>query len=67
MQLIWGVKAIYAPYRNGSDEVVESSMELAKLRGLVDAGDLVVLTAGMTGSRSRESGITNAMRVLTVG
>lgn len=66
LQLIWGVKAIYAPYQNSSDEVVESSVELAKLRGLVEPDDLVVLTAGMTGSRVRESGITNAMRVLSV-
>lgn len=66
MQLIWGVRAIYAPYQNGSDEVVESSVELAKLRGLVNPGELVVLTAGMTGSCTRETGVTNAMRVLTV-
>lgn len=67
MQLIWGVKAIYAPIQKGSDEVIESSMELAKLRGLIDTNDLVVLTAGMTGGKARETGVTNAMRVLTVG
>lgn len=66
LQLVWGVKAIYAPFRSNSDEVVESSMELAKLRGLVDSEDLVVLTAGMTGNRAREKGVTNAMRVLVV-
>lgn len=66
LQLIWGVKAIYAPYQANSDEVVDSSLELAKLHGLVEQNDLVVLTAGMTGSRTREKGLTNAMRVLAV-
>ncbi len=66
MQLIWGVKAIYAPYRTSSDEVVESSIELAKLRQLVNVGDLVILTAGMTGNNDRGSGVTNAMRVVMV-
>lgn len=66
LQAVWGVRAIYAPYQDNSDEVVEGAIELAKLRGLVDTGDWVVLTAGMTGSRTREKGITNAMRVVEV-
>jgi pyruvate kinase len=66
LQLVWGVKAVYAPYQNGSDAIAESSMELAKLRGLINPGDLVVLTAGMNIGKTRESGLTNALRVLTV-
>ena len=41
-------------------------MELAKLRGLVKEDDLIVLTAGMTGGRTRDQGVTNSIRVLTV-
>ena len=67
MQLLWGVRGIYAPYRASSDEVVESSIELAKLRQLVNVGDLVILTAGVTGNNDRGSGVTNSMRVVTVG
>lgn len=66
LQLVWGVKAIYAPYQANSDEVVNSSVELAKLRGLVKEDDLIVLTAGMTGGRTRDQGVTNSIRVLTV-
>ncbi len=66
LQLVWGVKAIYAPYQANSDEVVNSSVELAKLRGLVKEDELIVLTAGMTGGRTRDQGVTNSMRVVTV-
>mgnify|MGYP001070183329 CR=1 FL=1 len=60
------MKAIYAPYQANSDEVVNSSVELAKLRGLVKEDELIVLTAGMTGGRTRDQGVTNSMRVVTV-
>ncbi len=66
LQLVWGVKAIYAPYQANSDEVVNSSVELAKLRGLLKEDELIVLTAGMTGGRSKDQGVTNTMRVVTV-
>ncbi len=66
LQLIWGVQAIYAPWQEDSDAVMRSTLELAKLHGLVKEDDLVVLTAGVTGPKTREQGITNAMRVLTV-
>jgi len=66
MQLLWGVKPIYSPYRNNSDEVVDSAIELAKLRGLIHEDDLIVLTAGMAGNRTNNSAHTNAMRVFVV-
>ena len=66
MQLLWGVKPIYSPYRNNSDEVVDSAIELAKLRGLIQENDLIVLTAGMAGNRTNNSAHTNSIRVLVV-
>ena len=66
MQLLWGVKPIYSPYRSNSDEVIDSAIELAKLRGLIHEDDLIVLTAGMAGNRTRNSAHTNSIRVLVV-
>ena len=64
MQLYWGVKAIQGPSHSNSDEMVHCAMSAALGEGLIQSGDLVVVTAGVP---SGLSGTTNMIRVHVTG
>lgn len=64
VQLYWGVQAALGPKTKNSDEMVASAMTSALGEGLIESGDLVVLTAGVP---SGESGTTNMIRVHVAG
>ncbi|HUT20731.1 MAG TPA: pyruvate kinase, partial [Anaerolineae bacterium] len=64
LALYWGVVALLAPRTDNTDTMIEQAVQAARERGLVDAGDTVVVTAGAAGSAP---GTTNLIRVLTVG
>ena len=64
LALYWGVVALLAPRTDNTDTMIEQAVRAARERGLVDAGDTVVVTAGAAGSAP---GTTNLIRVLTVG
>jgi len=63
LALNWGVFAVHYPHRGGADEdKVRFALQRAAELGYVNAGDLVILTAGS----SHQAGSTNLIRVLTV-
>ncbi|MDD9821901.1 MAG: pyruvate kinase [Gammaproteobacteria bacterium] len=65
LALNWGVFAVHYPHRRrgGADEdKVRFALQRAGELGYVNAGDLVILTAGS----SHQAGSTNLIRVLTV-
>lgn len=68
MQIYRGVLPIKSiPYQT-TDEICEAAVDLAKAKGLVETGDIVVLTAGIpvpSGNKSWE-GMSNMMRVAIV-
>ena len=64
MQLLWGVTALVGPRSKDTDSMVQSSMQSAKAAGIVQEGDLVVLTAGVP---IGTVGTTNMIRVHVVG
>lgn len=64
MQLLWGVNALIGPRSKDTDSMVQSSMQSAKTAGIVQEGDLVVLTAGVP---IGTVGTTNMIRVHVVG
>ena len=64
MQLLWGVSALVGPRSKDTDSMVQSSMQSAKTAGIVQEGDLVVLTAGVP---IGTVGTTNMIRVHVVG
>lgn len=64
MQLYWGVTAIQGPSHSNSDEMVHCAMSAALGEGLIQSGDLVVVTAGVP---SGLSGTTNMIRVHVTG
>ena len=64
MALYWGVEPITMPYAGSTDEMVDLAIQWAEKAGLVENGDLVVVTAGVPVGIS---GTTNMMRVCQVG
>ena len=68
MQLQWGVTPVWSRRADTTDELIESSAEELKSRGMVHVGDTTVITAGVvTYSRRHEAAMeTNIMRVMTI-
>lgn len=68
MQLYWGVIPFEATRAESTDELIDSSLELLKQRGLIAENDTVVITAGTAhASKHIKHNIhTNIMRVITV-
>ena len=68
MQLQWGVTPVWSRRADTTDELIESSAEELKRRGMVHVGDTTVITAGVvTYSRRHEAATeTNIMRVMTI-
>ena len=64
MALSWGVTPILMPYAKNTDELVDFAVEAAQKAGLVEQGDLVVVTAGVPVG---VPGTTNMIRVHLVG
>lgn len=68
MQIYWGVRPFQAKRADSTDLLIESSIDLLKGRGILDDGDIVVVTAGVVtrASRHEPATHTNIMRVITV-
>lgn len=64
LALSWGVTPILMPYAENTDEMIELSVRSAQEVGLVENGDIVVVTAGIPAG---VSGTTNIMKVHLVG
>ena len=64
MALYWGLTPIMMPRADNTDELVTLAIETAEKAGLVEKGDLVVLTAGVPVG---VSGTTNMIRIEQVG
>ncbi len=64
LTLTWGVTAVICPPVNSTDEMFANAIQAAVKEGLVENGDLVVITAGVPVGIA---GTTNLLRVETVG
>lgn len=64
MQLCWGVQAIKGQAIINSDEMVKQAIAAALGAGVIESGDLVVVTAGVP---SGSTGTTNMIRVHIAG
>lgn len=63
LAITWGVTAQVAPITHSMSETVNLATKLARTSGLCDAGDDIVIVAGMPFG---QSGSTNALRVVKV-
>lgn len=68
MQLYWGVAPFQAKRADSTDILIRNSIDMLKEEGIVNEGDLAVVTAGVVShSRRHEPATaTNIMRVVTV-
>ena len=63
LAMSWGVCPVLALNQENADKLFVHSVDCAKKSGLVDDGDIVVITAGMP---INVAGTTNTLRVQTV-
>lgn len=68
MQIYWGVKPFQAKRADSTDLLIEQSIDMLKDKGIIEVGDLAVVTAGVVtrASRHEPATHTNIMRVITV-
>ncbi|MBM7855273.1 pyruvate kinase [Desulfohalotomaculum tongense] len=64
MALVWGVEPLLVRKITGTDEMIAETVEVALASGIIKAGDLVVITAGVPVGIH---GTTNLLKVHTVG
>lgn len=64
LALVWGVESVLVDVATSADEVIEMGVAKSKEAGLIDKGDLVVITAGVP---IGVTGATNLMKVEIVG
>ena len=64
LTLTWGVYPLLCPPTSSTDETFNTSVKVALEAGLIQSGDLVILTAGVPVG---VPGTTNFMRIDTVG
>ena len=60
----WGVTPLIMPYAHSTDELISMAVETAEKAGLIHAGDMVVVTAGVPVG---VSGTTNMIKAHLVG
>lgn len=68
MQIYRGVYPIKSLPYNSTDEICEEAVNLANMKGFVETGDIVVVTAGIpaSGNQSSREGMSNMMRIAIV-
>lgn len=64
LKLAWGVYPIKGTIQKSTDEMLEKAVEAALDHGMVQRGDLIVITAGVP---IREPGTTNMMKIHIIG
>ncbi|MBE6856563.1 MAG: pyruvate kinase [Ruminococcus sp.] len=64
MNMSWGVMPFIIDEKTNTDDLFDTAVEAAEMRGLVEDGDLVVITAGVP---LGVSGTTNLMKVEKIG
>ena len=62
--LVWGVHPVVKGGLNNTDEVLNGSVQSVVERGIVNEGDLIIITAGVP---TGQAGTTNLMKLHVVG
>jgi pyruvate kinase len=68
MMILWGVRPVAAKRSDSTDELVSTSIDSLKDKGLLEKDDLVIMTAGVFSYAQRHEPATdtNIMRVVRV-
>ena len=68
MQIMWGVTPFLAKRADSTDILIASSVDLLRQKGILESGDVVVVTAGVVSYERRHEPAqdTNIMRVVNI-
>ena len=68
MQIYRGVCPVKSIPYNTTDDVCEGALEVAKGKGFVEEGDVIVMTAGIPSPNNKkpQEGMSNMMRIAIV-
>ncbi len=68
MQIMWGVTPFIAKRAESTDILIASSVDLLRQKGILESGDVVVVTAGVVSHERRHEPAqdTNIMRVVNI-
>ena len=68
MQIMWGVTPFIAQRAESTDILIASSVDLLRQKGILESGDVVVVTAGVVSHERRHEPAqdTNIMRVVNI-
>ncbi len=68
MQIMWGVTPFMAKRAESTDILIASSVDLLRQKGILESGDVVVVTAGVVSHERRHEPAqdTNIMRVVNI-
>ena len=68
MQIMWGVPPFIAKRAESTDILIASSVDLLRQKGILESGDVVVVTAGVVSHERRHEPAqdTNIMRVVNI-
>jgi len=68
MQILWGVTPLLAKRADSTDILIASSIDLLRQKGILESGDVAVVTAGVVSHERRHEPAqdTNIMRVVNI-
>ena len=68
MQILWGVTPFIAKRADSTDILIATSVDLLRGKGIVESGDVVVVTAGVVSHERRHEPAqdTNIMRIVNI-
>ena len=70
MQIYWGVRPVKSVELNTTEDILNGAITLAEAKGMVDSGDIVVMTAGIPApnapTKQERGGMSNMMRIAVV-
>lgn len=68
MAIYWGVTSLKSLGFESTKEISDSAIEIARIKGYVETGDVIVLTAGIPSPNVKleKSGASNVMQIVTV-
>jgi len=66
MQLYWGVTPLKTDKEETTDAIMETALQLAQDKHIINSGDIVVITAGVMINGGQGGGVTNLMKIETI-
>lgn len=68
MSIYWGVRPLKSMEFDTTEDISAGAIELARVKQVIESGDVVVLTAGIPSPsvKTERSGVSNMMQIMTI-